>query len=1026
MKKKYFILLLFLFGMLAGYSQNTIVKGKVTDGTGNSLPGANILVQGTKAQTSTGGDGTFSIKANQGDVLLVSYIGFNTKEVIVNGNEMKIVISESAQTLNNVTIVGSMGIVRNKSSLGYAVQEVKGKEIADTQRPNFATALQGRVAGLTVTSTSGAPGASAAIQLRGVNSLSGSNSPLYVVDGLPVSNETMNQGLTISDAPNRTQDYTNRGADINPDDIESVVILKGPEAAALYGMQAGNGAIVITTKKGKKGTGRLNYSTNTRFDNVYRFPETQKVYQRGADGVNNTDYRRQFGTSYDPGTTLYNNVENFFRTGVSTNHNLSFEAGTETTSYRLSISNLDQEGVVPNTGYSRLTANLNATAKISSKLRSEASFNFTKSDNQKAAKGAGSAVQIPGVTNAGYLLSLLTWPANDDASNYLNPDGTRRKITSGALDTENDNPYWEVNKNLSEDFNNRFITNVGLVYDPYSWLNLTGRVGWDVNSAQGYRAIHPESAAGIASGGYIESYYSNTSNLNTTLLVTAKKSFGKFNSKILVGNAVNDNDYRILSTTGSKFFDPNFYSINNTDATTQRSQERIIQSRIIGFFSEVSVDYDKIAYLTLTGREDWTSVLPDPFFYPSVSTSFVFSNLGGLKDNETFSYGKFRASYAEAANIPSPYSAEPVFTPQLTTDGGYAYGVTGANPNLKPEFRKSVELGTELKFFKNRIGLDVAVYSTKTIDPILKNMRLSYGTGFVVTSANFGDLKNEGLEITLTATPLRTDNFSWDVSANFSKTRSELLNLPSVISEYYVSDTWLYGNVRGGVTVGNPLTTLTGVDYLRNNAGQPLIDPATGFPLKDPNFKIVGDRNPDFVLGLQNTFVYKNLSLSFLLDIRKGGDIYNATEFYLYQNGLSTKTLDRDKTRIVQGVLRDGLENTANPTKNNIPVRPSVQNEYYRSGTVDADFIEKDINWLRMRDITLSYQMPSEILKKTFINSLSLNLTMTDVFIITNYTGADPAVNGTNASTGGAGGTGFDFGVVSTPRGLNLGLKIGL
>ncbi|RXM46935.1 SusC/RagA family TonB-linked outer membrane protein [Flavobacterium sp. YO64] len=1026
MKKKYLVLLLFFFGILAGYSQNSTVKGKVTDGSGNSLPGANILVQGSKDQTSTGSDGTFTIKARQGDVLQVSYIGFNNKEVIVNGNDLKIVISESAQTLNNVTIVGSMGIVRNKSSLGYAVQEVKGKEIADTQRPNFATALQGRVAGLNVTSTSGAPGASAAIQLRGVNSLSGSNSPLYVVDGLPVSNETMDQALTISNAPNRTQDYTNRGADINPDDIESVVILKGPEAAALYGMQAGNGAIVITTKKGKKGVGRLTYSTNTRFDNLYRFPETQKVYQRGSDGVNNPDYRRQFGTAYEPGTQFYNNVENFFKTAVSTNHNLSFEAGTETTSYRLSLSNLEQEGVVPNTGYSRLTANLNATAKLSSKLKSEASFSFTKSDNQKAAKGAGSAVQIPGVRDAGYLLSLLTWPANDDASNYLNTDGTRRKITTGVLDTETDNPFWDVNKNLSEDFNNRFVTNVGLIYDPTSWLNLTGRVGWDVNSAQGYRAIHPESAAGITPGGYIESYYSNTSNLNTTLLVTAKKSFGKFNTKLMVGNSVNDNDFRILSTTGSRFFDPNFYSINNTDATTQRSQERIIQSKIIGFFSEVSLDYDKTVYLTLTGREDWTSVLPDPFFYPSVSTSFVFTNLNGLKNKETLSYGKLRASYAEAANIPSPYSAQPVFNPQLTTDGGYAYGVTGANANLKPEFRKSFELGTELKFFNNRVGLDVAVYSTKTIDPILRNMRLSYGTGFVVTSANFGDLQNQGLEITLNASPIQKDNFSWNVSANFSKTRSELLNLPSVISEYYVSDTWLYGNVRGGVTVGNPLTTLTGNDYLRNNAGEPLIDPNSGYALKDPNFKIIGDRNPDFMLGLQNTFTYKDLSLSFLLDIRKGGDIYNATEFYLYQNGLSTKTLDREQTRIVKGVLRDGLENSATPTQNNIPVRPSVQNEYYRTGAIDADFVEKDINWLRMRDITLSYKMPSEILKKTFINALSLYVTMTDVFIITNYTGADPSVNGTNASTGGAGGTGFDFGVVSTPRGLNLGLKIGL
>lgn len=1024
MKKNLLFSLLFFLVQIT-FAQTKTITGIVKNkADGIPIPGVTILIKGTKTSTVTDFDGKYSINASPTDILSISYMGFETKEIKATDPASNITLSESVETLNNVTVVGAMGIVRNKSSLGYSVQEVKGKDIADTQRPNFANALQGRIAGLTVTSSTGAPGASAAIQLRGVNSLSGNNSPLYVVDGLPVNNETMSQELLISNAPNRNQDYTNRGADINPEDIESVVILKGPEAAALYGMQAGNGAIVITTKKGKKGTGRLTYSNNTRFETLYRFPDIQKTYQRGGDGITNTDYRRQFGAAYEPGTQFYNNVENFFKTGVSKTHNLSFEAGTETTSYRLSVSNLEQEGVTPNTGYSRLTANLNASAKLSSKLKSEATFNFTKSDNQKASKGGAGGLAAS--TNTGYLLTLLTWPANDNAQNYLNPDGSRRKITSGALDTETDNPFWDVNKNLAEDFNNRFITNVGLIYDPYSWLNLTGRVGWDVNSAQGYRSIHPESAAGITPGGFIESYYANTSNLNTTFLATAKNSFGKFNTKLMVGNAVNDNYYRILSTTGTKFFDPNFNSINNTDATTQRSQERIIQSRVIGFFSEFNLDYDKIAFLNLTGRKDWTSVLKDPFFYPSISSSFVFTNLPALKGKEILSYGKLRASYAEAANIPSPYSSDPVFTPQGTTDGGYAYGVTGANPNLIPEFRLAYEFGTELKFFNDRVGLDVTVYSTKTVDPILKNMRLSYGTGFVLTSANFGDLKNEGLEVTVNASPVKGEKFSWNVMANFNKTRSEVLNLPSVVSEYYVSDTWIYGNVRGGVVAGGPTTTLTGVDYLRNNAGQPLIDPNTGFALKDPNFKIVGDRNPDFVIGLQNTFSYKNVSLSFLLDIRKGGDIFNGTEFYLYQNGLSTRTLNRDQTVIVQGVIKDGLENTANPTKNNIPVRPGVQNEYYRSGGVDADFIEKDINWLRMRDVTLSYQMPSEILKKTFINSLSLNLTMTDLFMITNYTGADPAVNGTNASTGGAGGTGFDYGAISTPRGINLGLRIGL
>ena len=1020
---KKLLLISFLFFLVqATFAQTRTITGTIkSNADGIPIPGATVLIKGTTKSSVTDMDGKYLINASPTDVLVFSYMGYESKEIKATGTTLNVTLSESTENLKEVVIIGSLGRKLDKSSLGYSAQSVKGQEIADTQRSNFANALQGRIAGLTVTSTSGAPGASAAIQLRGVNSLSGNNTPLYIVDGLPVNNETLDQGLLISNAANRNQDYSNRGADINPEDIESITILKGPEAAALYGMQAGNGAIVITTKKGKSGSGRVSYSTNTRLDQVYRFPETQNVYQRGFSAITNTDYRRQFGSAFAPGTKFYDNIGNFFRVGTSTTHNLAFEAGTETTSYRLSLSNLKQDGVTPNTSYNRLNASLNATAKISPKFRSEGTFSFTKSENQKASKGGSG-----GLTGSnGYLLTLLGWPQDDNVLDYLNTDGSRRKITSGALDTETDNPFWDVQKNLSEDFNNRFVTNVGLIYDPSNWLNFTARVGWDVNSGQGYRAIHPESAAGISTGGFVESYYSSTSNLNSTLLGTVKKSFGKFNTKILLGNSVNDNYFRILSTSGSKYYDPNFNSINNTDATTQRSQERIIQSRIIGFFTEVNFDYDKIIFASLTGRKDWVSVLPDPFFYPSASTSFMFTNLPALKDKKILSYGKIRASYAEAANIPSPYSAVPIFTSQGTTNGGYAYGVTGANPNLVPEFRKSVELGTELKFFNDRVGLDVTVYSTKTIDPILKNMRLSYGTGFVLTSANFGDLKNEGLEITLNATPVKTANFSWNLNANFNKTRSELLNLPTVVSEYYASDTWLYNNVRGGVKVGNPLTTITAVDYLRNNNGQILVDPSTGYALKDPNFVIAGDRNPDFVLGFQNTFNYKNLSLSVLLDIRKGGDIFNGTEFWMYQNGISTRTLDREQPRVVQGILRDGLENSATPTQNNVSVTPYYQNEYYRSGAVDADFIEKDINWLRMRDITLSYKMPSEVLKTTFIRSLNFNITMTDAFMITNYTGADPAVNGLNASAGGAGGVGFDFGTVSTPRGMNVGVKLG-
>jgi TonB-linked SusC/RagA family outer membrane protein len=1019
MKKIHYALLGIMLAFQVSFSQTKVVKGVVTSSTdGATLPGVNVVVKGTTKTASTGFDGGYKIQASENDILVFSFLGFASKEVSVTSSEINVFLKEEVQSLKEV-VVGALGVKRTKASQGYATQTVSGADIVNTQRTNFVNALQGRVAGLGVTSTSGAPGSSAVIQLRGVNSLSGINSPLFIIDGLPVSNETLNQGLFISDAPNRQQDYTNRGADINPDDIESLTVLKGPEAAALYGIEASNGAIVITTKKGKKGKGTITYSNNTRLEDVYLFPKAQRVYQRGENGINNTIYRRHFGRKYDAGTKLYDNLENFFQTGVTQQHNLTFDGGSDVATYRLALANLNQTGVVPNSTYERLNLSLNGTVKISEKLKSEAFFAYTRSSNRKASKGGG-----------GFLTTLLAWPADVDVRDYANVDGTRKRITDGTLDTELDNPFWDVNKNINEDFNNRMVVNSSIIYDPMPWLNITGRLGFDLTSGQGFRSIHPESQLGISTGGFIESYYNSTNILNSNFFVTARKSLGKLNAKLLVGNSVDENTKRIFSTQGTKFFETNFNSINNTDATTQRSQERIIKRRLIGFFSEASFDIDKILYLNLTGRLDWSSTLPkdkNPFPTYSASASFVFTEIKGLKDNYFLSYGKLRASKASVAKIPDPYSIDPTFQPKFTTGGGYGYGVTGGNPNLNVEFLKSTEFGTELKFLNNRIGLDVAVYRAETEDPIIKNIRLSYGTGFIVTNLNFGALRNEGLEVTLNVNPIKTENFTWNTNINFTKTRSELLSLPSSLPEYYVSDTWLFSNVRGGTRVGEPLTTFTGWTYLKNDKGDILIDPATGNPLQDQTFPIVGDRNPDFVIGLLNSFTYKNFTMSFLLDIRKGGDVFNGNELFLYQQGLSERTLDREQPRIVRGVLRDGLQNTANPTQNNIQINPYYQSDYYRLGAVPSDFIEKDINWLRMRDITLSYNLPSAMLKRTnFFDSVSFNVTLTDMFMFTNYTGADPAVNGLNASTGGAGGVGFDYGALSTPRGINLGLKIGI
>src|SRR3970040_1752224 len=439
--------------------------------------------------------------------------------------------------------------------------------------------------------------------------------------------------------------------------------------------------------------------------------------------------------------------------------------------------NIEQTGVVPNSAYNRLNLSLSGTAKLSSKLKSEASFAYIKSETDKTSKGAG-----------GFLLNLLSYPANEDVTNYLNPDGSRRKITDGTFDTEVDNPLFEVNKNKGNDKNNRILTNVALTYDPLSWLSFTGRFGIDANSTQGFKSVHPESSrsaigigsgTGISTGGYFEQYTDQSNNYNYLAFGTAKKTIGKFNGLLRIGAARLENNYKILSTKGEKFYETDVMTINNTDPTTQRSQERIIKRRVDGFFGEFTLDYDKIVFLTLTGRNDVSSTLPranNSFFYPSSSLSFVFTQLDALNNNDVLSYGKFRASYARVANDAKPYSISPTYETKSTTGGGFGYSVTGANPNLQAEMNTSTELGTEMRFFKDRIGLDVAVYQRKTDNSIINNMRLSYGTGFVLTAYNFGSLKNRGVEITLTATPILTNDFSWDVLANFTKTDRKLIS----------------------------------------------------------------------------------------------------------------------------------------------------------------------------------------------------------------------------------------------------------
>jgi hypothetical protein len=369
----------------------------------------------------------------------------------------------------------------------------------------------------------------------------------------------------------------------------------------------------------------------------------------------------------------------------------------------------------------------------------------------------------------------------------------------------------------------------------------------------------------------------------------------------------------------------------------------------------------------------------------------------------------------------SPYAYAATLENKTTVGQGYGYGFSGPNPNLRPEFAKSYEFGTELSFLDDRLGIDATVYRKQTTDQIVQNIRGSYATGFVLFNLNGASTRNQGLEISLRGTPVQRNNFSWDFLANFERARAKVLALPNDLPESYVSDTWLYGNVRAGTKPGLSVMSLTGFYYLRNNQGQLLINPATGLPLRSSVFVDAGyDRQPDFTVGLTNNVKYNRFSLSFLLDLRKGGDVFNATEHYLTVRGLAMSTLDRNTPRVIPGVLRDGKENSANPTLNSIVVVPAAQTGYYQNMSEEL-FIEKNINWVRLRDVTLSFSIPERLARNA-----SVFLTATDLFLVTNYTGLDPIVNGNDAAVGGSGGVGIDYGNFPIPRGLNIGVRLGL
>ena len=1031
-----FPLLLLVLSMPA-IAQERTVSGTVTSSEdGTPIPGATVTNTKSGIRVQTNDAGYYSIAAATGQTLSYTFVGYVLQQQTVPATGMlNIKLVSTDNELENVVVTG-YGQKRNKRELAYQTPTVSGEELSSTRRDNFLNSLAGRVPGLTVTSTSGLPGASATIMLRGATSIGGNNQPLFVVDGVPLDNGSMNQEDLIAASntnavgfANRNSDYTNRIADINPEDIEQVVILKGPEAAALYGSDGASGAIIITTKKGVSGKARISYDNSFRTDEVYRFPQIQTQFARGINGIYNPEAYsatygfRYFGPEYAENAPQFDNLGNFFQNSFSQNHNLAIDAGNKDASYRFSVSYLNSKGVVENTGLKRMTFRLSAQTKLGEKMTMSSSWSYISSNNDKVPKGAGT-----------YYNNLITYPRDIDASNYQNADGSRKVIKSGTnLAAEFDNPYWDVNKNKSNDETQRLTGNVNFSADPVKWLNLTTIIGIDHYVTEGFYMTHPQSRYGFATKGFLSTYEQNYNNLNGVARATFKKTFAKkFVNTLSTSFYIESSKRNVNSQRGEQFFEPDFISINNTAPLTQSAKLVRTEIRKIRAFANYTLGYNNILYITLSGIREGVSTLTSKFYntqpfynYGSASASFIFSDLKAFKEMKWLSYGKLRASYATTGKGPSvAYRIDPQFTTVTTTGGGFALDVFASNKDLKPEYSRNFEVGGEFQFLKRRLSLDVAYYIINTKDQIVSN-RLSYGTGGVLKYINGGELENKGIEIQLKGTPVRKDNFDWDITLNFDKNRGIVKKMPADLPLYYDSDTWVFGAVRSEVAVGTSIANLVGFAFQRNDAGQLLISPTTGLPINSTAYTNIGDRTPDFKIGIINSFTFfKNLSVAFNLDLRKGGAVFNGNEAMMVLTGTSTKTLDRLQPRIVDGVLADGLQNTATPTKNNITIVPYYRNDYYDGAFAEGDFIE-NVNWLRMRDITIGYRLPDKFIKRQkIVRSASIFVTGTDLFIITNYSGMDPNVNALNSSNSrGFGGSGIDYGAIPNPRGINFGIK---
>lgn len=1009
------------------------------------LPGVNVVVKGTSTGTSTDGSGRYTLAGvPDGATLVFSFVGYTSLERRADGGPLDVTLAASNRDLDEVLVLG-YGIKQERRDLVTAVQEVTSKDIIDSRQPNIVNALQGKVAGVNITSSGGGAGEGASIVIRGGTSLDGNNQPLFVIDGMIMDNSSFQEstapggGSAFNGLLGRSVGAANRAGDINPEDVASMTVLKGPAAAALYGLQAANGAVVITTKKGVAGRTQLNFRSQVSVDEVNRLPKMQGLYGQGSNSLFDATTRTSFGPRFQEGQPVYNNLEDFFKKGYSYQNFVTMSGGSEKASFFASASNLQQTGVTPESRYDKTTIRLSGSAQISPKLSVTGSGQYLNSGAQRPLQGPG----LFG-SSGGFMLSLLNWPRGDDARNYLNPDGTRRRLLAvgNGADADADNPYWSAYKNPQTDRTNRFIGNVLLSFSPTKWLTLSHNIGtdWATTRTTSVRAVGT-AQLNNQNGGVAETVDQNRVTTATTL-ATFSRSFiqEKLRGSLILGNTIEENRDEAVDYLGLIFQNPNFIGLNNT--VTRSALQRDSKRHLIGNFARLQATLFDQLTVELQGRYDQSSTLPRPdegkvfgkgFLYGSAAAGYEFTKVLGLDQSPILNYGKVRASVAEVGRDTGPYRVESPLTFNTYIGAGLRNDFYGSNPNLKPERTRTYEVGVALQFFKNRLSLDLNYYRSRTIDQLIAP-RVSQATGFILQYINGGVVTNEGQEISLSGTPIRTSTgFSWDVLLNFYHNTNNVESLPAPLTVVYQSDTFVTTVHEGGAFPGHPITGIAASDFARVNDpnspynGQVIVNSTTGLPTVNANFVYAGNRAPRFTTQLTNTFTYKGLSLSTLFDFRVGGVVVNGNDYYQTTVGTAPRTAERYKQVVFDGVVatRDAAGNVTGYVPNTR--QAELTQAYYTNvlGSVGTAFIE-DGSWARLRYLTLSYALPARWLggNSSFLKGIELSVTGRNLVLLTKYTGADPETAASGAGVRGGGSGGIDYGNIPATRGVDMGLRV--